>query len=50
MNIYVYINIMAATVQEPTEMFLALLFRPFGYIAPKTLIYLGFYSYDFERS
>jgi hypothetical protein len=28
---------------------LAILFKPFGFIAPKTLNYLGFQSFDFER-
>jgi hypothetical protein len=30
-------------------MILAILFRPFDFIAPKTLIYLIFQSFDFER-
>ena len=29
---------------------LSILFRPFGFIAPKTLIYLAFKSFDFERT
>ena len=29
--------------------FLAIMFRPFGFIAPKTLNYLAFQSLDFER-
>jgi hypothetical protein len=28
---------------------LIILFRPFGFIAPKTLDYLTFQSFDFER-
>ena len=28
---------------------LAILFSPFGFIAPNTLNYLAFYSVDFER-
>jgi len=27
----------------------AILFRPFGFIAPKTLNYLAFQSFDFEH-
>jgi hypothetical protein len=29
---------------------LAILFIPFGFIAPKTLIYLAFQSFDFGRT
>jgi hypothetical protein len=29
---------------------LAILFRPFGFIAPKTLDYLAFQSFDVERT
>jgi hypothetical protein len=29
---------------------LAIPFRPFGFIAPKTLNYLAFQSFDFERT
>ena len=29
---------------------LAILFRPFDFIAPKTLIYMSFQSFDFERT
>jgi hypothetical protein len=31
-------------------MILAIMFRPFDFIAPKTLSYLSFQSFDFERS
>jgi hypothetical protein len=33
-----------------TLLIVAILFRPFGFIAPKTLIYLAFQSFDFEST
>ena len=50
-NLSKYITIFEITQKSDEKyMILAIMFRPFDFIAPKTLSYLAFQSFDFERS
>ena len=47
---YIFISVEVIENLKLFSPILTILFRPFGFIAPKTLNYLAFQSFDFERT